>query len=566
MRVFVSHAGRDRAWAEWVAWQLEHAGWDITVELDCWDWQAGDNFVAEDEHRARLVRPHAGAVLAGLLRARALDRARSGPRRSGWRRTGRGSWFRFGSTTPRPRRCWRPLIAPALHGRPREQARAELLGALRPAGRPDSRATAARARRARIAEGGAAAAGGAAAGVGAGAGPERGVHRPRRHAGAAAGGAAGLGPVGGARPARRGWGGQDPAGGGVRAAVRRRLRRGVVGQRRAGRPDRRAVRRVRGRVGSGRPGHPGRAGGGGAARGTAAAGAGGWSCWTTPPPPATSQPWRLDGPGHVLVTSRDPRWPEIAAAVPVDVFARAESIALLRAHLPDPARPRMPTGSPTRSGDLPLALAQAAGLLAETGMPRRRVPGAAGRDAGRGARRGRPALLPAVAGEVAARRGRPARRAPIRPPRSCCGCARSWRPNPIPTGWFPAAGPAVLPEPLAATVAAPLAYRRALGALGRYGLVKLERRPPRPCTGSPNACCAPTTPPPTRPTATVGRVLAGLTPGDPRPGDLAGLGRPAAAPAHARPRRHRRRAAGLAGLRGGSLPAACGARPAPATT
>ena len=47
MRVFVSHAGRDRAWAEWVAWQLEHAGWDTTVELDCWDWQAGDNFVAK---------------------------------------------------------------------------------------------------------------------------------------------------------------------------------------------------------------------------------------------------------------------------------------------------------------------------------------------------------------------------------------------------------------------------------------------------------------------------------------------------------------------------------------
>ena len=42
-RLFVSHAGADRAWAEWVAWQLENAGW--TVELDCWDWAAGDNFV-----------------------------------------------------------------------------------------------------------------------------------------------------------------------------------------------------------------------------------------------------------------------------------------------------------------------------------------------------------------------------------------------------------------------------------------------------------------------------------------------------------------------------------------
>jgi Tfp pilus assembly protein PilF len=40
---FVSYAGADRAWAEWVAWQLEQAG--CRVELDVWDWAAGRNFV-----------------------------------------------------------------------------------------------------------------------------------------------------------------------------------------------------------------------------------------------------------------------------------------------------------------------------------------------------------------------------------------------------------------------------------------------------------------------------------------------------------------------------------------
>ena len=40
---FVSHAGRDAAWAEWVAWQLIDAGY--SVELDVWDWAAGRNFV-----------------------------------------------------------------------------------------------------------------------------------------------------------------------------------------------------------------------------------------------------------------------------------------------------------------------------------------------------------------------------------------------------------------------------------------------------------------------------------------------------------------------------------------
>jgi hypothetical protein len=40
---FISHAGSDRLWAEWVAWQLTEARY--TVELDVWDWAAGQNFV-----------------------------------------------------------------------------------------------------------------------------------------------------------------------------------------------------------------------------------------------------------------------------------------------------------------------------------------------------------------------------------------------------------------------------------------------------------------------------------------------------------------------------------------
>src|SRR5919107_3645529 len=41
---FISHAGRDTAWAEWLAWQLHDAGY--TVELDVWDWAPGEDFVA----------------------------------------------------------------------------------------------------------------------------------------------------------------------------------------------------------------------------------------------------------------------------------------------------------------------------------------------------------------------------------------------------------------------------------------------------------------------------------------------------------------------------------------
>src|SRR3954453_3792305 len=41
---FISHAGRDTAWAEWLAWQLQQAG--DSVELDVWDWEPGEDFVA----------------------------------------------------------------------------------------------------------------------------------------------------------------------------------------------------------------------------------------------------------------------------------------------------------------------------------------------------------------------------------------------------------------------------------------------------------------------------------------------------------------------------------------
>jgi hypothetical protein len=37
--LFVSHAGRDRAWAEWVAWELVQAGY--RVELNFWDLGGG---------------------------------------------------------------------------------------------------------------------------------------------------------------------------------------------------------------------------------------------------------------------------------------------------------------------------------------------------------------------------------------------------------------------------------------------------------------------------------------------------------------------------------------------
>ena len=40
---FISYTSPDRAWAEWVAWQLEDEGW--TTVLQAWDFTPGENFI-----------------------------------------------------------------------------------------------------------------------------------------------------------------------------------------------------------------------------------------------------------------------------------------------------------------------------------------------------------------------------------------------------------------------------------------------------------------------------------------------------------------------------------------
>lgn len=78
--------------------------------------------------------------------------------------------------------------------------------------------------------------------------------------------------------------------------------------------------------------------------------------------------WLPAGPGHTLITSRNPGWGELAARVAVDVLSRPESLELI--HVSRPGVSEAEAGRLAEAlGDLPLALAQAAGFLAETGMP-----------------------------------------------------------------------------------------------------------------------------------------------------------------------------------------------------
>lgn len=48
---FISYTGIDRAWAEWIAWQLEAAGYRVLVQA--WDFGAGAHFVTEMHQAAQ---------------------------------------------------------------------------------------------------------------------------------------------------------------------------------------------------------------------------------------------------------------------------------------------------------------------------------------------------------------------------------------------------------------------------------------------------------------------------------------------------------------------------------
>ncbi|GAA4236103.1 hypothetical protein GCM10022254_44930 [Actinomadura meridiana] len=74
------------------------------------------------------------------------------------------------------------------------------------------------------------------------------------------------------------------------------------------------------------------------------------------------------GPGHVLITSRNHRWAGVVDAVPIDVFTREESVEFLTKRVPRGIANADADQLAEQLGDLPLALEQAGALHAETGI------------------------------------------------------------------------------------------------------------------------------------------------------------------------------------------------------
>jgi hypothetical protein len=74
------------------------------------------------------------------------------------------------------------------------------------------------------------------------------------------------------------------------------------------------------------------------------------------------------GTGHVLITSRSPGWGALGGRLEVDVLTRPETVTLLRRRIPE-LTDELADQLATELGDLPLAAAQAAAYLEQTGLP-----------------------------------------------------------------------------------------------------------------------------------------------------------------------------------------------------
>lgn len=348
--LFISHAEADRAWAEWVAAQLQDAGYE--VELDVWHWRSGDDMVvrlSDVLERCRVV---------ALFSAAYFEPGRW--TEIEWRAVlaapGRDKLVALRIEDVEPPEVVRPLTAPALFGLGEEETRQALLEAVKRPARPEESRP------------GAAGPQGSRPWVryvprtprGAFVGREELLAElstlladARSRAVVALHGPAGVGKTLIAREYTRRharhydvvwWvSADDPALIPARLAMLG-VRMGVAERQT---PEREAVQAVLAELRS-------------------------RDRWLivfdgseSPEQLAAHLP---SGPGHILITSRDPHGDALAVPVAVDVFARAETVAVLRSRLPA-LSPDEAEQLAEAIGDVPVAVAVTAEFLRDTAMP-----------------------------------------------------------------------------------------------------------------------------------------------------------------------------------------------------
>jgi len=189
--------------------------------------------------------------------------------------------------------------------------------------------------------------------------------------------------------------------------------------------------------------------------------------------PADVMPWLPGAGGHVLITSRERGWHEVATPVEVDVLARTDSVEMLQHRVPGIAEVDADRLA-AALGDLPLALAQAAGFMVGTAMSVSQCLHLLQTRASQLLDRAVPAPYPqslaaataVTADQLAALDPAAAELASL-----CAFLAAEPIPEEVFTG---AAG--LLPDRLAERAADPLAWRQTLVHLAEQSLVRVDHR------------------------------------------------------------------------------------------
>ncbi|REE95479.1 FxSxx-COOH system tetratricopeptide repeat protein [Thermomonospora umbrina] len=178
------------------------------------------------------------------------------------------------------------------------------------------------------------------------------------------------------------------------------------------------------------------------------------------------------GPGHVLITSRNHRWEGVVETVAVDVFSRAESVQFLGKRVPRAISEADADRLADELGDLPLALEQAGALQAETGMSVEEYLKLLREHTSQLLSEGKPTEYPAP---MTAAWGLSVSSLADRMPEAVelLRCCAFFGPEPIPRDVFkyrPGLG-----EKIAPLFGDTIRLSRAIGELGRYALVRVDR-------------------------------------------------------------------------------------------
>ena len=188
--------------------------------------------------------------------------------------------------------------------------------------------------------------------------------------------------------------------------------------------------------------------------------------------PADVRPW-LPGGGHVLITSRQSGWDEIAAPVEVDLLMRSESVAILRGRVPGLTESDA-DGLANWLADLPLAVVQAAGYMARTGITSDEYLRLLRTRAAEIMAQGSPVSYPrslTAATQLIADRLAVEDPAGLALARICAFLAS----DPIPQDLFTAV-PSELTGELEARAADPLAWGKTVDSLTRHALARVDHR------------------------------------------------------------------------------------------